>query len=898
MVSFSLLAARGGSGWFSDSFEGMAEGAALCDTGAVGGSWGETPVPEGASAVRVADGETAAIALRSEPKRGVAFDADETAGADAAWAVDLRLRFESVYDCADDTLDTPLAFTLGYDDDDAISFAGWVGDTWHYLTRYALGGAAGAASNVWYDVRIETRTIAGARYAGFSVRDGAGVWTQLAEASGCCWFAIDAEAADAARSVLYSGTGRFSAFSGVRAASSETPLLDWTGGETGDWSEVGNWALSGGGEARVPGPGDAVRFAGTVAITRGKESATVTDATFLVADDGSLMKLGGTISLPLSLDTTRPRVGKALTVVSGTFGGIAPAVTATWYRRRPQDKDGVEELVATGASYTPSPADYTHWIRCVATSETGAALDTTFLFSKFPVLYMKTDDGTAPTAGKEKHAGDVYVQGNADWKSPYDGRMTINVRGNTTAGMSKKPWKLKLDKKTEMFGMTKNKHWVLLADAKDPTDMRNRLAFDLANEVGSQGMDATWVECVLNGAWQGLYLFCEQIRVGKGRVDIFDWEGEADDRGIEGGDTDLSWVTDADDITGGYLFEFDTKSGSEISTFSISAGNTLRIPGYVNTPEYVNTNKRMFDWATGYLKGAFAAMTSVDGYSGGRHYSELADVDSMVGYFFVMEFTGNYDAANNSRFGYIDRGKKLVFGPAWDFDISMGCEGNTWSESAKDPANWTVQTGTGSFFKEWADDPWFCMLLWQRYWGGARAAFVRLIESIDGHEATIHEAAVADAAKWNFRYEAGLVTLRNYVTRRLDWLDEQFADVPTLMASLRDGSGSGSAHPYDRDEVSLAIDFNDDALAPSATVTVKNDAITTVACYLDGLKLGEPRALGTDRTFTLNLPRRRVGTKADSCLALIAYKSDGKTVAARNYRLIRRKEAGFAVIVR
>lgn len=158
--------------WFSDSFEGIAEGAELCDTGAVGGTWGETPVPEGASAVRVTDGETAAIALRSEPKRGVTFDADAAAGTDAAWAVDLRLRFESVYDCEGDTLDAPLAFTLGYDDDDAISFAGWVGDTWHYLTRFALGGAAEATSNVWYDVRIETRTIAGTRYAGFSVLGG------------------------------------------------------------------------------------------------------------------------------------------------------------------------------------------------------------------------------------------------------------------------------------------------------------------------------------------------------------------------------------------------------------------------------------------------------------------------------------------------------------------------------------------------------------------------------------------------------------------------------------------------------------------------------------------------------------------------------------------------------
>lgn len=62
--------------------------------------------------------------------------------------------------------------------------------------------------------------------------------------------------------------------------------------------------------------------------------------------------------------------------------------------------------------------------------------------------------------------------------------------------------------------------------------------------------------------------------------------------------------------------------------------------------------------------------------------------------------------------------------------------------------------------------------------------------------------------------------------------------------------------------------------------------------------VGGAQTVGTDGTVRVNLPGDRLSRAADSCLALVAYQSDGKTVVARNYRLVRRKESGFAVIVK
>ena len=54
--------------------------------------------------------------------------------------------------------------------------------------------------------------------------------------------------------------------------------------------------------------------------------------------------------------------------------------------------------------------------------------------------------------------------------------MSIRGRGNSSwRGASKKPYKIKLDDKKQVLGMAENKHWALIANAKDPTLLRDRI---------------------------------------------------------------------------------------------------------------------------------------------------------------------------------------------------------------------------------------------------------------------------------------------------------------------------------------------------------------------------------------------------------------------------------------
>ena len=482
-----------------------------------------------------------------------------------------------------------------------------------------------------------------------------------------------------------------------------------------------------------------------------------------------------------ALDVSRPKAGTAIVpelpalLQSGDF-------SCAW-RRGDWAKNYESTNVAETSSYVPSASDYEHWLKFSVMNGGLPVLTREVFFSKLPVCYMTTDDGEFPSAQKEKHNGWLRIQGNADFKEQYDGAMVVNVRGNTSAGYPKKPYKVKLDKKASLFGLgsVKSKHWVLLANMPDMSNMRNKLAYDFASSIGVKGMKSTWVEVVLNGRYDGLYQFCEQIRVAKDRVNVFDWEGYSEDSGHTA--EDLSWIDPSlIDVNGGWLFEFSTEM-DEVSRFTVRSGN-LEMKTMVNSPEYLNTNGAMFDAARNFLRNYFDACTSANRRSAeGRHYSAYCDVDSMVGYFLVQELFGNQDAGAKSRYAYKDIGGKLVWGPVWDFDHAAG----TSNMQRPSPERW--HAAQGSMYCEWLSDYRFARRARARY-RQIRDAYASLAANggtIDQYAAFLRESAEANDARWpqNRTFAQDVSILKNFIIGHKAWLDEQFMSVTGLLESVR-----------------------------------------------------------------------------------------------------------------
>lgn len=97
----------------------------------------------------------------------------------------------------------------------------------------------------------------------------------------------------------------------------------------------------------------------------------------------------------------------------------------------------------------------------------------------------------------------------------------IRGRGNSTwrADIGKKPYKFKLSKKVDLFGLGENKHWVLLANHFDDSLIIDRLVGWIGNEMGmAYTPRGVPVDLFMNGNYCGSYVLFEEVRVDGTRV--------------------------------------------------------------------------------------------------------------------------------------------------------------------------------------------------------------------------------------------------------------------------------------------------------------------------------------------------------------------------------------------
>ena len=220
-----------------------------------------------------------------------------------------------------------------------------------------------------------------------------------------------------------------------------------------------------------------------------------------------------------------------------------------------------------------------------------------------------------------------------------DTNAQIKIRGNSTSSGEKQPYNIKFEKKQDLFGFGKSKKWYLLANMYDKTQLRNKLAFDLADDIGmAYVQNSTFVELFLNGEYRGVYQLCESIGIGESRVDI--------------------------DVTGNeFLLEFEPWP-----QYSNEEWFTTPHYGIVlgfNDPDVPTEEQRA------YLQDFF---TKAENAISGGDFEEICkyiDVQSFVDAFIVQEFFKQVDYATSSTRFYIKDGK-LYEGPVWDFDLSSG----------------------------------------------------------------------------------------------------------------------------------------------------------------------------------------------------------------------------------
>ena len=144
----------------------------------------------------------------------------------------------------------------------------------------------------------------------------------------------------------------------------------------------------------------------------------------------------------------------------------------------------------------------------------------------------------------------------------------------------------------------------------------------------------------MNGNFRGNYYICDQVEVKSGRVDI----GSPDD----------------DDITGGYLIEFDSHSIEEEKYFLSEKGLVAEI----KDPDSDDITEDQESYIKSYLNEMEKSV-----YNG---YLNYIDLYTFYRYFIIQEFCADVDTVLSSFHVTKRKGdNKLYFGPVWDYDRSF-----------------------------------------------------------------------------------------------------------------------------------------------------------------------------------------------------------------------------------
>lgn len=376
-----------------------------------------------------------------------------------------------------------------------------------------------------------------------------------------------------------------------------------------------------------------------------------------------------------------------------------------------------------------------------------------------PVVLVETPGAvTIPPKTEDWLAGTIIKIYNADGTLDYEGvNDNIRGRGNSTWDFPKKPYAVKLNKKSSILGMPGHKRWVLLANWMDRTMLRNSVAFKISGLT-----DLEWtprgesVELVLNGKHTGNYYLCEQIKIDENRVNI----NEMVSSDIEG-----------DDITGGYLMELDTYF-DEVNKFKSDIRN---LPYMFKEPDEEQLSIQQLEYMKNYVNALEYALYDDEMFAAGK-YSDYIDVDSYIDWWFVYELAQNSEPGHpKSCYMYKDKLCKMKAGPVWDFDCATFI-----------PKEGRYSTRNSIYYGRLFTDPLFVQRVKER-WNVLKAKFDTVDDFIDEEKNRLQKSADINIGMWpisirvnedeSLPYNDAVERMKSAYNAKLQWLDAQICNM-------------------------------------------------------------------------------------------------------------------------
>ncbi len=297
-----------------------------------------------------------------------------------------------------------------------------------------------------------------------------------------------------------------------------------------------------------------------------------------------------------------------------------------------------------------------------------------FTSSNLPIVLIDTDGQEIPDEPKIRAGMKIIDNGPGERNhltdTPvFDGFIGIEIRGSSSQLFPKKSYGFETwdaqnnDINVSLLGMPEESDWILNANYTDKTFCRNALAYQVSKNMGHYSTRYKFVEVLLNGNYNGIYIFSEKIKRDANRVNIAKLKDDQNS---------------GDPLTGGYIIKVDKSTGSGgdgwVSDFPPPVhpyGQEIFFQ--YEYPKSENITLQQKQYISNYVDDFETALASSQFADPEFGFRKFAQEGTFLDYFLVNEISKNVDGYRLSTFLHKQReslGGKLRIGPVWDYDIA------------------------------------------------------------------------------------------------------------------------------------------------------------------------------------------------------------------------------------
>ena len=402
--------------------------------------------------------------------------------------------------------------------------------------------------------------------------------------------------------------------------------------------------------------------------------------------------------------------------------------------------------------------------------------------TNLPHVYINTFTGRGITSKTEMVYARMWYVDEADSVAFYDS-LEIRVRGNSTASLAKKPYKLKFHEKVKLLGKGRpnTKKWTLLANHADKTLLRNALTSLMGERAGLKfNPAAKFVDLTVNDQYVGNYQFSDQVDVRPHRVNVVEQDYP---------------LQENSNITGGYLLEADGFKDFVSGTSGFYTSRN-RVPVRVHYPDEDEIDYRQLSYIQQSVQDFETRLFSASFDDSLTGYRPRVDSMSLANWYICTEISANVDGFFSTYFYKDQDDDRLYWGPLWDYDIAYnndsrsdrGGTSNTERQLMKDVG----YGGSGGGCRDWLakmwNDPWFARLINRRYREIVDGGMEQYLnEKLDSLTALIDESQQLNYQRWGIStralrervlystYDQYVDDVRTFIHHHMDYLSTAFA---------------------------------------------------------------------------------------------------------------------------